>query len=165
MRGARMESAKPAWRPSLDLTIPKPGSQSVCARTQRNAAPRLAEALEISVDVIGSEALEGMSLLVKISEEALDVPLSVLPRCHSPFLPLALKEIFEPLIVVSGRRNWIMCRAAKPFQKAAGNGTEVLLRPARSIRPSLCHSSNCPRSGDSLELCSIEAILPGILLD
>ena len=55
--------------PSHDLAIPKPGSQGVCGRTQGSAAPRLAEVLEISVDVIGSEAFEGISLLVQIGEE------------------------------------------------------------------------------------------------
>jgi hypothetical protein len=79
----------------------------------------LAEVLEISVDVIGSEAFGGISLLVQIGEEGLDVPLSVLARFQGPslFLALGLEEIFEPCIIAAGRRSLIVFQAAKPFQK------------------------------------------------
>ena len=120
--------------PSHVLAIPKPASQGMRGRTQGNAIPRLPEVLEISVDVIWSEAFEGISLLVQIGEELLDVPLSVLARCQgrSLFLALGLEEIFEPRVIAAGWRSWIVCQASKLFQKAAGNGTEILLRPARS---------------------------------
>jgi hypothetical protein len=127
----------------------------------------LAKVLEISVDVIGSEAFEGISLLVQISEEGLDVPLSALACCQgqTSFLALGLEEIFKPSIIAAGRRSWIVCQAAKPFQKTACNGTEVLLRPARSAGPPLCHSSRCPRSGDGLELCKLEVMFSWRSLD
>jgi len=127
----------------------------------------LAEALEISINVIGSEAFEGRSLLVQVGEEVLDVPPSILARFRgqSPLLRLGLEEIFEPRMIATGRGRRIVCQTAKPFQKAAGNGTEVLLGPARSGGPSLSHSSRCPRSGDGLELCGFEAMFSGILLD
>jgi len=41
----------------------------------------LAEVLNISVDVIGGEAFERISLLIQIREELPDVPASVLARC------------------------------------------------------------------------------------
>jgi hypothetical protein len=54
---------------------------------------------------------------------------------------------------------------AKPFQKAARNGVKLFLRPARSVSPSLRHASRRPRSGDGLELGSIEAMLSRPPLD
>jgi len=153
--------------PSHDLAIPKPGSQGVCGRTQGNTAPRLAEVLEIDVDMIGSATVEGISVLVQIGEEGLDVPLLVLARRKgpSPFLALALEEIFEPRIIAAKRRSLIVFQAAKPFQKAAGDGTEVRLRPARSSGPARCYSSSCPSSRDGLELCNFEAMFSGPSLD
>src|SRR3974377_2029156 len=80
----------PRRDPSRGLAMPKPGSQGVRCRTQGNATPRLAEVLEISVDVIGREALERKSPLVQIEEEMPDVPVSVLARCQRQPALLAL---------------------------------------------------------------------------
>ena len=61
--------------------MPKPYSEGARGRTEGNATPRLAEVLNISVDVIGGEAFERISLLIQIREELPDVPASVLARC------------------------------------------------------------------------------------
>src|SRR3974377_458303 len=129
----------PRRDPSRGLAMPKPGSQGVRCRTQGNATPRLAEVLEISVDVIGREALERKSPLVQIEEEMPDVPVSVLARCQRQpaLLALDLGEIFQPCIMAARRRGWIVCQAPQPFQKAASNGAEVLLWPARRGGPAL----------------------------
>src|SRR5260370_40723626 len=64
------------------IANPKPGSQGMRGRIQGNAAPRLPEVLEISIDVIWREGFEGVSLLVQKGEEALNVPLPALARCQ-----------------------------------------------------------------------------------
>src|SRR3974377_474653 len=115
--------------PSRGLAMPKPGSQGVRCRTQGNATPRLAEVLEISVDVIGREALERKSPLVQIEEEMPDVPVSVLARCQRQprVAALDLEEIFQPCIIAARRRGWIVCPAGPPVPKAATKGAEGLV--------------------------------------
>jgi hypothetical protein len=127
----------------------------------------LAEVLEISVDVISSEAFKGKSPLVQIEEEMPDVPVPVLPRCQRQpaFLALDLEEILEPRMIAARWRGWIVCQAAEPLQKAASNGAEVLLRPVRSGGPCLRYAARCPASGDSLKVSSLEAMLSGPALD
>jgi hypothetical protein len=127
----------------------------------------LGEVIEISVEVIGGEAFERVPLLVQIEEEPSDVPVSVLARCQRQptSLALFLDEIFKPRIIAAGRRTRIVSQAAKPIQKAASNGAELLLRPVRRGGPSLCHASRCPRSGDGLEVGSIKAMLSRPPLD
>jgi hypothetical protein len=127
----------------------------------------LAQVVEISVDVTGGEAFERIPLLVQVEEETPDVPVSDLARGQRPPLSLALylKEILEPRIIAAGWWIRIVRQTAKPFQKAARNGVKLFLRPARSVSPSLRHASRCPRSGDGLELGSIEAMLSRPPLD
>jgi hypothetical protein len=127
----------------------------------------LAEVLEISVDVIGSQTFQGLSLSVEIVKEVLDVPHSVLARrkSQSPFLALVSEEISEPRIIAPGRRSLFVGQAAEPLQKAGCNRTEALSRPARSHGPTLSHPSRCPISRDGLKFCSFEAMFSGPSLD
>jgi hypothetical protein len=127
----------------------------------------LAEVLNISVDVIGGEAFEGISLLVQIREELPDVPASVLARCQRQptSLTLYLYEVFNPRLIGAWGRIRIVSQAAQPIQEVASNGAELLLGPARSGGPSLCHASRCPRSSDGLEVCITEAMVSRPVLD
>jgi hypothetical protein len=127
----------------------------------------LAKAAEIRVDVAGSEAFEGITLLVQVEEETPDVPVSDLAsgQRQPPSLALYLEEIFEPRIIATGRWIRIVRQAAKPFQKAASDGVKLFLRPAKGGSPSLSHASRCPGSGEGLDLSRMEAMLSRPPLD
>ncbi|PYJ75462.1 MAG: hypothetical protein DME69_15020, partial [Verrucomicrobia bacterium] len=71
----------------------------------------------------------------------------------------------QPRIIAAWGRIRIVSQAVKPIQEAACNGAELLLWPARSGGPSLCHAPHCPRSGDGLEVGTIEAMLSRPPLD
>jgi hypothetical protein len=127
----------------------------------------LAEVLEICIDVSGGEAFERIPLLVQIEEETPDVPVSVLARGQRQptCLALDLEKIFNQGVIGAGRLIRIVRQAAQPTQKAASNGAELLLRPARSGGSFLCHASRRPRSGEGLKVRSTEAIIARPALD
>jgi hypothetical protein len=145
----------------------KPGAQDPCNRAQGNTTPRLAEVREVSVDIIGGEAFERIALLSQIEEELPDVPVLFVTRrqCQPTFLALYLKKIFNQRVIRTCRRIWIVGQTAQPVQKAAINRVELLLGPVRSGGSSLCHALHCPRSGDGLQVGSIEAMISRPPLD
>src|SRR5437773_8100211 len=147
--------------PSHLLAIAKPGSQGMRGRIQGNAAPRLPEVLEISIDVIWREGFEGVSLLVQKGEEALNVPLPALARCQgqSPLLAFSLEEIFEPRIMAARRRLWIVRQPAKLLQEVTSNSIKLFLWPAGVGSPSLSYASRGPGSRNSFEIGGMETML------
>jgi hypothetical protein len=70
--------------------MPKPRSQGARGRTYGDATPRLAQVVEISVDVTWGEAFERITLLVQVEEETPNVPVSDPARGQRPPLSLAL---------------------------------------------------------------------------
>jgi len=122
----------------------------------------LAEVVKVSVDLRGDKAFERISLLIHIRKETLDVPVLGLTRGRRPpsSLALYLVEILKPRIIAAGRGTWIgRSQAAKVLQKAASHGVKRFLRPARSGSPSLGNAPRSPRSGDGLDVGSIEAVV------